>query len=94
MSTLYELLHNKTNKMMCAQRRLRSDWASVFPVCSVVVKGPLFLHMDSEDSGWTESLLGALIILLVLSCGGSYQFTHFSFVGSSVCAIWMSPFPI
>ena len=34
---------------------------------SVGVKGPLFLHVDSEDS-----LLGMQVILLVLLCGGSY----------------------
>ena len=39
----------------------------------------MFLHADSEDSDQTggcpdlsESLLGARVILMVLSCGGSY----------------------
>ena len=58
-------------KWLCAQRRLRSAWASA--------KDPNFLHTDSEDSdqmggcpGWCRSWLGAHAILLVLSCGGSY----------------------
>ena len=42
--------------------------------------GPIFLHVDSEDSDQTGrmlgaqvmlSSLGAQVILLVLSCGGS-----------------------
>ena len=45
---------------MCAQRRLRSAWASA----------------QSDQSlrcpGWSESSLGAKVIMLVLSWGGSY----------------------
>ena len=35
-------------------------------------KDPNFLHADSRCSGWSESLLGAHAILLVLLWGGSY----------------------
>ena len=65
--------HDKTNKRVCAQRRLRSAWASR-PVLSEsslcawwVAKGPKFLHADSEDSDQT----GRTLTLLVLSCRGS-----------------------
>ena len=43
--------HDKTNKMMCTQRRLRSAWASL---CTQwVAKDPSFLHADSEGSDQT-----------------------------------------
>ena len=58
---------------MCAQRRLRSAWASAqsdqSSLCAQwVAKDPSFLHADSEDS---ESSLGAHATLLVLSCCSS-----------------------
>ena len=77
--------HQNQQNDMCAQQRLRLAWASpslirVFTVCSVV-KGPMFLHSDGEDSdqtgrmpGWSKSSLGTQVILLVLSCGGSVRF--------------------
>ena len=46
----------------------------------VAKKEPNFLHADSEDwsdwmcPGWAESSLGAHIILLILSWGGSFKF--------------------
>ena len=46
----------------------------------------MFLHADSEDSDqtgqmpicpvWSKSSLGAKVILLVLSCGGSFESSH------------------
>ena len=49
-----ELLHDKTNKMTCAQRRLRSAWASAQSDQSRhCAQGPVFLNADSEDcSDW------------------------------------------
>ena len=68
----------------CVQRRLRSAWVDQpkHPATLIrdqwVTKGPMFLHSDSVDwsdwaEGWSESSLGAVVILLVLSCGGSYR---------------------
>ena len=70
---------------MCAQQRLRSAWASAQSdqslLCAqLVAKDPMFLHADSEETGQSESSLGAHTILLVLSWGGSYLL--FSFVTS------------
>ena len=42
--------HDKTNKMACAQRRLRSGSSLS---AQWVAKDPRFLHTDSEDSGQT-----------------------------------------
>ena len=39
---------------------------------SVVTKGPSFVHADSEDSDQT----GHTLILLVLSCRGSFVSDH------------------
>ena len=54
----HEPPHDKTNKMMCTQRTLRSAWASAQSDQSIlctqkVVKGPMFIHADSEDSDQT-----------------------------------------
>ena len=82
----YEPVHDKTNKMMCAQQILRSTWASAQSDQS-------FLYPREESLGpclpfertakalirlgscpdWSESSLGAQVILLVLSCCGSYM---------------------
>ena len=63
---------------------LAQSWCAVWPESSQsvewVAKDPRFLHADSEDCdqtghgcpGWSESLLGVLVILLVLSCCGSF----------------------
>ena len=63
-------LMTKPTKWLCAQRRLRSAWASAqsdqSSLCAHwVVKDPSFLHADSEDSDQT----GRISILLVLSWG-------------------------
>ena len=54
-------------------------WSESSLCAQWVAKDPSFLHADSEDlirlgriPGWSESLLGAHAILLVLSRGGSY----------------------
>ena len=78
-----ELLHDKTNKMICApQRRLRSAWASAqsdqSSLCAqLVAKGQSFLQVVIEDcSDWADaqadlSLRWAHIILFVSSCACS-----------------------
>ena len=61
------------------KQRLWSDWVNAQADQSLRVKVPRFLHTDSEDSdqarqmGWSESSLGAQVILLVLSCSDSYK---------------------
>ena len=69
----------KKKKWLCAQRRLRSAWASVSSLCAQwVAKDPSFLHADSEDSDQTgrmPRLMGA-VILLVLSWGSSNEPRH------------------
>ena len=73
----------KPTKCVCAQRRLRSAWASAqsdqSSLCAQwVAKDPSFLHADSEDSDQTGRMLrliwvfaGRRFTLLVLSCRGS-----------------------
>ena len=77
-------LVTKPTMWLCAQRRLRSAWASAQSDQSLlcaqwVAKGPSFLHADSEDSdqtGRTPWLIrvfaGRTLTLLVLSRGGSF----------------------
>ena len=55
---------------LCAQLRLRSAWASW--IFAVRMKKPWVLRMLSRCPGWSESSLGAQIILLVLLWRGSY----------------------
>ena len=81
----YEPRHDKTNKWVCTQRRLRSTWASAqsdqSSLCTQwVAKDTSFLHADSEDSDQTgrmPSLIwvfaGRTLTLLVLSCRSSYN---------------------
>ena len=65
---------------LCAQRKLRSAWASAqsdqSSLCTPwVAKDPMVLHADSKDQmrmprlSWVFA--GAHVILLVLSCAGS-----------------------
>ena len=47
-------------------------WSESLLCAHWVAKDPSFLHADREDwSDWSESSLGAQVILLVLSCCGS-----------------------
>ena len=70
-------LQNQRNGM-CAQQRLRSAWASVQSDQSAMRSmGSLGPQLSSCRQrrfcpGWSESLLGAHAILLVLSWGGSF----------------------
>ena len=85
-SMISNMSRDMTNptKWLCAQRRLRSAWASAqsdqSSLCAKWVgKGPSFLHADSEDSDQTGRMprliwvfAGCTATLLVLSCCGSY----------------------
>ena len=74
----------KRTKWLCAQRKLRSALASALSdqssLCAKwVAKDSSFLHADSEDSDQTGRMTrliwvfaGRTLILLVLSCRGSY----------------------
>ena len=76
-------LVTKPTKWLCAQRRLRSTWASVqsdqSSLCAQwVAKDPCFFHANSEDSDQTGRMprlicvfAGRTLTLLVLSRGGS-----------------------
>ena len=73
-------LMTKPTKWLCIQQRLRSAWASESSLCAKwVAKDPSFLHADSEDSDQTGQMPRLIwvfacrtLILLVLSCCGSY----------------------
>ena len=80
----------KPTKRLCAQRRLRSAWASAQSDQSLRwalngSKDPSFLHADSEDSdqiGRMPRLIrvfaGRTFIFLVLPCRGSLQYTQWA----------------
>ena len=70
---------------LCAERRLRSAWAYAQSDQSLrcphedtlgkqlpIERTAMTLIRQGGCPGWSESSLGALFILLVLSCGGSY----------------------
>ena len=92
---IHEPPHDKTNKMTCAQRRLRSACVSA--------QSDQSRHCPNEEAlgpwlpsertaktlirlggcpGWSESSLGAHAILLVLSWGSSLYFCAYAFEGS------------
>ena len=90
-STLYEPRHNKTNKVTVRPAKTQISlgihpiWSESLLCAQWVAKDPSFLHADSEDSdqtGWMPRLIwvfaGHTLILLVLSCRGSY--VHFKFI--------------
>ena len=79
-------MHDKTNKMMCAQWILRSTWASAqsdqsFRYPCEESFGPWLPFERTAKTliilgwcpGWSESSLGAQVILLDFSCIGSYM---------------------
>ena len=80
----HKMSHDMTKpaKWLCAQRRLRSAWASAQSDQSSlraqwVAKDPSFLHADSEDSDQTGRMTRLIwvftertLIWLVLSCRG------------------------
>ena len=60
---------------LCARRRLRSAWASAQSDQSLRYIRSLNYLLSAQWrlwSDWSESSLGTHVILLVLSCGGSY----------------------
>ena len=59
--------------MTCAQRRLRSAWVWSESSLSTWRNIGLLTYTDLCP-GWSESLLRAHVILLVLSCGGSIHY--------------------
>ena len=69
--------HDKTNKMTMRPGKtqisldIRPVWSESSLCAQWLAKDPSFLHVDSRCPGWSESLLGAHAILLVLSWGGS-----------------------
>ena len=79
----------KPTKWVCAQRRLRSAWASTqsdqYSLCiQWTAKDPRFLHGDSDDSDQTGQMprliwvfAGRTLTLLVLSCPGSYYWSGY-----------------
>ena len=80
-----ELQHNKTKKMMCAQQRLGSAWASAQSDLSLccMLNGKLrtqpFLCGQADQSS-----RGTQVILLVLSCIGSCVYFNSWFHVSSL----------
>ena len=87
----YGPLHDKTNKMTCAPSE-DSDQPvhlpSLMRIFAVRMKkhGPLNYLLSAQwrlwsewanAQGWSASSLGAHVILLVLSCGGSYVLVAF-----------------
>ena len=86
----FEAAHDKTNKMTVRPAAtqislgIRPVW-SVFAVHSIA-KDPRFLHVDSEDSDWAN----ALVILLVLSCSGSFTSTFLYLHLNARNLIWVT----
>ena len=66
----HDLSRRTTKPTMCAQWRLRSTWASAqsdqSSLCAQhVVKGPMFLHEDREDSDLTGRMPRLIWVLAV-----------------------------
>ena len=84
---------DKTKKRVCAQRRLRSTWTSAksdqSSLCvQWIAKDPRFHHADSEDADQTGRMPKLIwgfaertLILLGLSCRGSFHFCIAGFQG-------------
>ena len=82
---IHELRHNKTNKWVCVQWRLRSAWAPAQSDqslrCPRIKLWSLATHWahseDSDQTGRMPRLIwvfaGRTVTLLVLSCGGSHE---------------------
>ena len=83
-----EPLHDKTNKMTCAQQSLRSAWASPqsdqSSLCAQwVAKDIIFLHADSEDSDQT----GRMPRLTWVFAGRTCHFV--GFVTRRLISLWL-----
>ena len=79
----YELKHDKTNKMMCTQKTQINlgihPVRTVFTVFFGWLRTQCFFMQTAKNLirlgeclGWSESSLGAWVILLVLACFGPY----------------------
>ena len=68
----------KPTKWLCAQRRVRSAWASESSLSAWRKLGSLATHtvhsQDSDQTGLIWVFAGHTVTLLALSCRGSYQF--------------------
>ena len=82
---VYKPQHNKTNKMSMRPAKtkislgIRPVWSESLLGAQWIAKDPSVLHADSEDSDQTGRMprliwvfAGRTLILLVLSCHGSY----------------------
>ena len=82
---IYEPRHDKTNKVTVRPAKtqislgIRPVWSESSLCAQLVAKNPSFLQADSEDSDQTGRMprlirvfAGRTLILLVLSCRGSY----------------------
>ena len=93
-------LVTKPPMWLCAQRRLRSAWASTQSDQSLLsaqwlAKGPSFLHADSENSDQTGRMprliwvfAGRTLSLLVLSWGGSFELFGLKKLGNKIPTYW------
>ena len=87
----FEPVYDKTNKMTCAQQRLRSAWESaqsdqslscpheeaLAPQLPLECTAKTLIRLGKR-SGWSESLLGAQVILLVLDhASAHFEVNHF-----------------
>ena len=91
-----DLSHNMTKptKWLCAQRRLRSAWASAqsdqslrHPLEETLGPWlPIECTAKTDQAGWMPRLIwvfaGCTVILLVLSCRGTFIWTAFKIVKS------------
>ena len=88
----YEPQHDKTNKVTVHPAKtqmslgIRPVWSESSLCAEWVAKDPRFLHADSEDSDQTGRMprliwvfAGRVVILLALSCRGSYVLLWLSF---------------
>ena len=89
---IYEPRHDKPTKVSVRPAKtkinldIRPVWSESSLRAQLVGKDPSFLHADSEDSEQTGRMprltwvfAGRTLTLLVLSCRGSYGFSHGAF---------------
>ena len=94
----------KPTKWVCAQRRLRSAWASIqsnqeSSLCAQwVAKDPSFLHAHSEDSGQTGRMARLIWVFAgrtaILSCRGLYGYLKYTHIYRSSTAKATLFFPL
>ena len=101
---IWAMTWQNSTKWLCTQQRLRSAWtfakSAQSSLCAQwVAKDPRFLHADSEDSDQTARMprliwvfTGRTLILLVLSCRGSYLPVHFTDAHKSLYEDFLSTY--